>query len=132
MTKDTDEKKVEKLSLSARIAARGVSKKNPSPYVKNRTVFLALRPEIQGALDDGWNIKIIWDTLHEEGKVNFGYQAFRRYVNSLILSPQPSSDATAGKKALPDQTKSSGDKKQNKPIATGFTFNNNPNKEDLI
>ena len=70
--------------LSERIADR-VVKKKPSRNAQNRAAFLALRQDIQEALADGWPVKTIWETLHEEGKVTFGYQAFRGYVNRLIL-----------------------------------------------
>ena len=72
--------------LSVRIAAREVAKK-PSPYAINRAAFLALRQDIKDAMADGWNVMSIWETLHEEGKVSFGYEAFRKYVNRLILLP---------------------------------------------
>ena len=72
--------------LSVRIATREVAKK-PSPYAINRAAFLALRQDIKDAMADGWNVMSIWETLHDEGKVRFGYEAFRKYVNRLILLP---------------------------------------------
>ena len=80
-------------SLSERIAARTVKKK-PSRSAQNRAAFLALRVDIKQALDDGWPVKSIWETLHEEGKVDFSYQAFRGYANRLVLSP-PATDPPA-------------------------------------
>jgi Family of unknown function (DUF5338) len=71
-------------SLSKRIAERTglnpVSRNN-----KNRAAFLALKSDIQQAMEDGWPVKTIWETLQEEGKIPFSYQAFRGYVNRLIL-----------------------------------------------
>ena len=109
-------------SLSERIAARAVKKK-PSRSAQNRAAFLALRVDIKQALDDGWPVKSIWETLHEEGKVDFSYQAFRGYSNRLILSratesTMPTSEGTAA----PDK----------KPDVSGFTFNPIPNKEELL
>ena len=57
-------------SLSERITARMVKKK-PSRSAQNRAAFLALRVDIKQALDDGWPVKSIWETLHEEGKIDF-------------------------------------------------------------
>ena len=70
-------------ALSKRIAAR--MKKNDAGLKKSsRTIFLALRDEIAEALNDGWTVKVAWETLKEEGKVDFSYQAFNGYVNRLI------------------------------------------------
>ena len=72
-------------SLSARIAER-IARKKPAGNVRNRAAFLALRGEVKQAMEDGWPVKTIWETLHDEEKVAFSYQAFRGYVNRLILS----------------------------------------------
>ncbi|MDP2976962.1 MAG: TraK family protein [Anaerolineales bacterium] len=125
-------------SLSERIAARTVKKK-PSRSAQNRAAFLALRVDIKQALDDGWPVKSIWETLHEEGKVDFSYQAFRGYVNRLILSPPATDHPSPAAEKLP-ATGSSNPTKQVAPKATvkqpekatGFTFNSEPKKEDLI
>ena len=59
-------------ALSKRIAAR--MKKNDVGLKKSsRTIFLALRDEIKEALNDGWTVKVVWETLTEEGKVAFSY-----------------------------------------------------------
>jgi Family of unknown function (DUF5338) len=132
--------KGEKLSL--RIAAREVTIK-PSPYAINRAAFLALRPDIKDAMADGWNVMSIWETLHEEGKVNFGYEAFRKYVNRLILLPPSLVVATETEevrtqkeqavetgqqsmKALPKKTAAQ------PPNNGGFVFDPEPKKEDLF
>lgn len=115
-------------SLSQRIADRA-TKKKPSRNAQNRAAFLAVREDIQQALNDGWPVKTIWETLHEEGKVSFSYQAFRGYVNRLILSST----------VKPDDNKRSSNgsqspaKKTEKPATlAGFTFNPVPNKEALL
>ena len=79
-------------NLSARIAERAARKKPPRNG-QNRVTFLAMRGDVKQAIDDGWPVKTIWETLHEEGKVSFSYQAFRSYANRLILS-SPASRAT--------------------------------------
>jgi hypothetical protein len=70
-------------ALSKRIAAR-MKKSDAGLKKSSRTIFLALRDEIEAALNDGWTIKVVWETLKEEGKVAFSYQAFNGYVNRLI------------------------------------------------
>jgi Family of unknown function (DUF5338) len=128
--------------LSARIAAREVAKK-PSPYAINRAAFLALRPDIKDAMADGWNVMSIWETLHEVGKVSFSYEAFRKYVNRLILLPPPIVAATeteevnAQKESAIEtgqQTKGLSPKKTavQLPHNGGFVFDPEPKKEDLF
>ena len=129
-------------SLSARIAER-IARKKPAGNVRNRAAFLALRGEVKQAIDDGWPVKTIWETLHDEEKVTFSYQAFRGYVNRLILSP-PMNGEAASTPVVADQSRQVASKlpaqsakqpsewKPEKPAATGFTFNRTPKKEDLL
>lgn len=119
-------------TLSERVAERMI-KKRPTRGAQNRATFLALRPDIKQAIDDGWPVKSIWETLNEEGKITFSYQAFCRYTKRLILTP-PTSQAPP----IPNSTAAAPDKKTkvvNKPtpaVNAGFTFNSEPNKQDLF
>jgi hypothetical protein len=128
-------------SLSARIAER-VARKKPAGNVRNRAAFLALRGEVKQAIDDGWPVKTIWETLHDEGKVAFSYQAFRGYVNRLVLSPPANGEATpaaeadqsgqAAPRSVPQSARTPAEWRPEKLAATGFTFNKTPKKEDLL
>lgn len=69
--------------LTERIAARKLKKK-PSQAAINKALFLALKDEIKEAMGDGHNVFCIWETLHEEGKLKFSYETFRKYVNRII------------------------------------------------
>lgn len=109
-------------SLSERIAERA-AKKKPSRNAQNRAAFLAIRGDVTQALNDGWPVKTIWQTLHEESKITFSYQAFRGYVNRLILANHPSVEAS-------HQVSKA---KSTKPAPiTGFHFEPEPNKKDLL
>jgi hypothetical protein len=68
-------------TLSERIAQ---AVNGQAPY-SNRAIVLGLREEIQKALDDGWSILAMYQTLYEEGTLTFSYQAFRRHVNRIFL-----------------------------------------------
>lgn len=132
--------------LSARIAERA-TKKKPSVKTQNLAVVLALRSEIREAIDDGWPVKTIWETLHEEGKVPFSYQAFRGHVNRLILA-QPGSQALGegqgvktARQALANTPAKPGDTPAPAPTPaapqppaaiTGFTFTSQPDKKELL
>ncbi|MDP3331894.1 MAG: TraK family protein [Methylococcaceae bacterium] len=125
-------------NLSERIAAMAIKKK-PSRRAKNRATFLALRVDVKQALDDGWPVKSIWETLHEEGKVDFSYQSFRVYVNRLILTPAELILVTANfatYAASREQTNhvptSANEKKAKELTENGFKFNKTPKKEDLL
>lgn len=125
-------------NLSERIAAMAIKKK-PSRRAKNRATFLALRVDVKQALDDGWPVKSIWETLNEEGKIDFSYQSFRVYVNRLILTPAELIAATDNLVTYAAQGEKSNhvaaianEKKAEELAANGFKFNKTPNKEDLL
>mgnify|MGYP003407805229 CR=1 FL=1 len=133
-------------NLSQRIADRMRSKK-ATVSAQNRAAFLALKGEIIQAIDDRWPVKQIWETLHEEGKVTFSYQAFRNYVNSLILAPKQSAtpkapaeeprlerQANKEKKTVPATPRTPTPKANpvKPPVPTGFNFDATPNKEDYL
>jgi len=89
-------------TLSDRIAARIQRLPKANIAARNRSAFLALRDEIQEAYSDGWSLLAIWKLLHEEQRIPFTYQAFRRYARQLIDAPQPAQRAVrslAGEKA---------------------------------
>ncbi|MBU5613529.1 TraK family protein [Geomonas azotofigens] len=124
-------------TLSERIAARAVDNKPmTSNKKKNRAVFLTLRPDIIQALNDGWPVREIWETLHEEGKVAFGYSAFCGYTNRLILAQSsrhqepPVNELSEAHK--PANTGKKAPETKDTPKTSGFTFNPSPKKEDLI
>ncbi|WP_115705381.1 TraK family protein [Legionella sainthelensi] len=47
---------------------------------KSKVEFLALREEISEALEKGWSLTAIWETLHDEGSFTATYNTFRLYV----------------------------------------------------
>jgi hypothetical protein len=102
-----------------------------SRYGANRAAFLAVREDVNQALDDGWPVKTVWETLHEEGKITFSYPAFCRYVKRLVISRrlEKRRDTPVGKRGTRQL------ERVDKNSTTGlpsFTFNSTPKKEDLI
>lgn len=132
-------------SLSERIAAR-TAKQNPSRSAQNRATFLALRTEIKQAMEDGWPVKTVWETLQEEGKVSFSYQAFRGYVNRLILSTPASQPIPVAAPVAPESPRAPMPEKQPKAVVAekkpvtivksesspGFKFNPVADKKELL
>ena len=66
-----------KKSLSARVQERA---QRVSPAARNRAQIVALRHEIEQAMNDGWTLAMIWSTLQEEGMIQVGYETFRAHV----------------------------------------------------
>ncbi|MGX6643280.1 TraK family protein [Legionella pneumophila] len=56
---------------------------------KNKVAFLAMREEISEALEKGWSITIIWETLRDEGSFTVTYNTFRLYVLRYLNSQKP-------------------------------------------
>lgn len=53
---------------------------------KNKVEFLALREEISEALEKGWSVTAIWETLRDEGSFTATYNTFRLYVLKYLNS----------------------------------------------
>lgn len=106
-------------TLSQRIAAR-----QTAPRRTSRAAFIALRDEIAQARADGWPLVAIWDTLRAEGKVTFGYDAFRR------LARQTLSAANAAPARVPRAPRSAEAPPRAQP--NGFSFNPKANPEKLF
>ena len=111
-------------SLSARIAAKQIER-NVSDKSVNKAAFLALKQDIASAVVDGWSIKLVWETLVEEGKISFSYKTFCGYVARLIASEK--------KTSMQENTKEDKKKKSNATNEIkGFTYNPIPNLEELL
>ena len=131
-------------SLSERIAERAKTKKQPGRASKNRAAFLAVRDEVRQALDDGWPVKEVWETLYAEGAISFRYDAFIGYVRKLIRQPQATSPTVAAvpeppaKPHAPTRPKKELASGSAEPVVTkpstpgGFSFDSTPKKEDLL
>ena len=117
-------------SLSERIAQR-VSTRQPSRTGKNRASFLAVRDDVKKALDDGWPVKVIWDTLRDEGKIEFVVERELDEVAEFVVvdpahhhSVQLGPPETGGLRRL--------DAVEHLAEIAGFNYNPKPNKEDLL
>lgn len=122
-------------SLSERIAAR-VKAKKPTRGGLNRAAFLAVREEVMAALGDGWPVKVIWETLHAEGKIAFGYEAFLGYVQRLVLA-RSGRQVSAGTPAQADTPVPKVKPAERKGAAaaggvSGFNFEAKPKIEDIL
>jgi len=104
-------------SLSERIAL--YADENKSTGKQFLPAFMALKPEIEQALQDGWTMRQIWNILHQEGKIECSYQWFRTLVNRHIGENRKQHPRIG-------QRKSTGNGHE------GFRFNSAIEKEELI
>lgn len=57
-----------------------------TPARKNKVEFLALKDDISEALEKGWSVIAIWETLRDEGSFTATYNTFRLYVLKYLNS----------------------------------------------
>lgn len=80
----------------------------------NLSVFLSLIPQINNAIQDGWSIKFIWETLSKDKKIHIGYRMFLRMVkqhtnyspdtdNGIISQKQEGSEKELKESSTDDQ-----------------------------
>ena len=103
--------------------------------------FLALRADVKEAIAAGYALKVVWEHMHETGRVPFRYETFLRHVRRHITNapperpkqPAPMISEVQAKggdeskpKALPEP------KKSGVPSVGCFNFDPTPNKEELL
>lgn len=101
--------------------AETVRKRDKSARSRNRAVVLAHRDAIAEALDAGFSVKDVWETLRTEGVVASSYQAFRGHVNRTVLCRKTAPAAASPSKLA---VRTSG--------LPGFTFDSKPDKKELL
>ena len=107
-----------KKPLSERVAINQSEKKTKRPSAK--TAFISLKDDIKEALDAGWSMKAVWETLTDEGKIVFSYKSFRHYVLKLIKPEQEKI-----RDEIKQESKSSSSMKS-------FNYDPIPKPEDLL
>ncbi|KTC75378.1 protein TraK [Legionella birminghamensis] len=98
---------------------------------KNKVEFLALREDISEALEKGWSITIIWETLRDEGSFTATYNTFRLYVLKYLNGQKPG--YSQNKSVEVRAKKSVGSSSKTKDTSTpSFKYNPIPNIKDLL
>ena len=99
---------------------------------KNKVAFLAMREDISEALEKGWSITAIWETLRDEGCFTATYNTFRLYVLKYLhgqISSYSKKDSIEQRHKK--QVNNYLTKKKTDAIPS-FKFNPIPNPEDLL
>jgi hypothetical protein len=120
-------------TLSQRICLK-MQNSRSSRNARNLAAFLALRDEIRQALNDGWPVYRIWETLHEEQKITASYTTFCGQVRRLLGKagkPGPAPVPAAGLPSLPARTASRPGAGRT-PLKDRFIFSSTPNDEELL
>ena len=84
--------------------------------------FLAIRADVNAAIESGYALKTIWEHMSEIGSITYRYETFLKHVNRMKKVEQ-----IAEKSA--DEPP---DKKEPQTKPNNFTFNPVPKKEDLF
>lgn len=105
-----------------------------TPARKNKVEFLALKEEISEALEKGWPMTSIWETLRDEGSFTASYNTFRLYVLEYLNGQKPGYSQKDSPSLKPKKlVKNHSVKKSNaKKEIKGFTYNPIPNIEELL
>lgn len=119
--------------------AEWVERRASSKKELNHVAFLAIRDDVQAAIDVGFQPKTIWKNMRESGRIVFGYDTFLQYVRRYTNWVRPSSANTHSVKPLRAATKQvvavskpEGSQTKGASAIPGFTFNSAPRKEDLL
>lgn len=120
-----------KKSLTENIMTSKQSQKRTNAR-KSKVEFLALREDISEALEKGWSMTVIWETLRDEGSFTATYNTLRLYVLKYLNGQK---SGYSQKDAINQQLKrlAVNQDKERKPTAMpSFTFNPIPNLKELL
>jgi hypothetical protein len=109
----------------SRLSKRLAGHPHASRRRRHTATVLALREEIQTALDDGWSRLAIWEALFEEQRVQMKYDAFLRYLRRAgITGGRPRATTVPAPSPTPSHPSP-------RTPSAGFHFSARPNTEDL-
>ncbi|HAT1773477.1 TPA: TraK family protein [Legionella pneumophila] len=99
---------------------------------KSKVEFLSLREDISDALEKGWSMTAIWETLRDEGSFTATYNTFRLYVLEYLNGQKPGYSQQATIEQRTKALAESNTKMKKSATIPSFTFNPIPNPEDLV
>lgn len=119
-----------------------IKKRKEKTRDKNLVAFLAVKADIQEALNEGYSVKIIWEHMFENKRIEYGYETFLNYTNRMI-NKKNGFNARGGKivgnQPNVKDVKSENKENEKTPAKTndkfeipGFNYNPIMKKEDLF
>ncbi|MDD2739953.1 MAG: TraK family protein [Methylomonas lenta] len=110
-----------------------VKQKQSRKRDKNLVAFLAIKADVQEALNEGYAAKTIWAHMLEKKRIEFGYDTFLNYTNRQIRRHLSSATSIQDEQNTASKDKTNELKKDTtKPQQPGFTFDSSPKKEDYL
>lgn len=103
-----------------------------TPARKNKVEFLALKDDISEALEKGWSVSAIWETLRDEGSFTASYNTFRLYVLEYLNGQKPGYSQKDSAAPQPKKLVKKHDGKKNTDSMPSFIYNPIPNIDELI
>jgi hypothetical protein len=97
----------------------------------HKVEFLSLREDISEALEKGWSITVIWETLRDEGCFTATYNTFRLYILKYLNGQKSGLSRNLVEHRAMQLVEKLPMKKQLTPISS-FTFSPKRNPEDLF
>ncbi|MFO3391928.1 TraK family protein [Legionella pneumophila serogroup 8] len=122
-----------KNSLIESMMAADINQRNTSAR-KNKVEFLALKDDISEALEKGWLMTSIWETLRDEGSFTASYNTFRLYVLEYLNGQKPGYSQKVSPSPKPKKLVKNNSVKKGKATneIKGFTYNPIPNIDELL
>lgn len=110
---------------------------------RNRAKFLAVKSDVTDALGEGWPVTQIWEALVEEGRIDFSYQWFAKYVRDLIRAPgivaapvaapiAPIVETPPSAETASDPVEPAAPEPAPRPKPSRFSHPDSPKKEDYL
>ena len=99
---------------------------------KYKVEFLAIREDISEALEKGWSIIAIWETLKVEGSFTATYNTFRLYILRYLNGQKPGYEQKVAIEQRPKQLAENHPNKKKPTHIPSFTFNPIPNPKELL
>lgn len=99
---------------------------------KHKVEFLAMREDISDALEKGWSITVIWETLRDEGSFTATYNTFRLYVLKYLNGQKPGYPQRDSVEVLTKKPVGGHSSKKKDTSIPSFKYNPIPNIKDLL
>ncbi|VEG92083.1 TraK family protein [Legionella spiritensis] len=121
---------MKKSLIETMMAADQTQRKTPAR--KNKVEFLALKDDISEALEKGWSVSAIWETLRDEGSFTASYNTFRLYVLEYLNGQKPGYSQKDSPAPQPKKMVKKHFEKKKSDSMPSFTYNPIPNIDELI
>lgn len=113
-------------------------KQSSRPRSIAKITFMALKKDIEEALDSGFTMLMIWEHLKETERLAVSYNTFTKYVSLHITNKKqspatsPATPAAVKKPAVKTEKETKPAASRDRELGSGFHYNPSPNPKDLL